>query len=140
MGHHLAAEQHQILKSFIKQFLVEKNDRLTQDHAIELTYITRLLNNVFDTCLDFKVSVTDVYKIFEEYGYAYSVVVPKQATRTETPYIETNSCAIYITISPITILELKAVAACRKIGYTNTKMLQIEDALIKLRAFWATTI
>jgi hypothetical protein len=140
MGHNLAVEEHRILKSFIKQFLVEKNDSLIQNHAIELTYITKLLNSVFDTCFDFKVSVTDVYRIFEEYGYVHSITGPKLSIWTETSHIEANSCAIYITISPITILELKAVAASRKIGYTTAEMFQIEEALVKLRAFWATAI
>ncbi|WDO11632.1 hypothetical protein MH928_09835 [Flavobacterium sp. WW92] len=140
MAHNLTAHEHRILKSFIKQFLVEKNDRLIQDHAIELTCMTRLLNSVFATCFDFKASVTDVFKIFEEYGYTLSVAEPKQTARAERPYLETNSRAIYINISPITILELKAVAACRKIGHTTAEMLQIEDALMKLRAFWTTTI
>jgi hypothetical protein len=99
-----------------------------------------LLNSVFDTCFDFKVSVTDVYRIFEEYGYVHSIAGPKLSIWTETSHIEANTCAIYITISPITILELKAVAASRKIGYTTAEMFQIEDALVKLRAFWATAI
>lgn len=131
MEQNLSKAQHEILKCFINDFLPE-NDRLIQDPVIELTYITRILNSLFQVWFNFKIQAADLFAIFEEYRYAFSVVEPRRASRKETPYIETNSGAIYVGIPPLAIQELELVIphlndnAIAKTARTQELMAQLE--------------
>ena len=136
MEYNLTTRQYQIVSGFVKSFLPE-NNRLIQDPLIELTYITKVLTSIFDEYFDFNVRVEDVFGIFEEYGYALSVVEPSHASKTGSPYVRTNSGNIYINISPLIIRELEMISIYNKDKDAIIKTSQLQDVLLKLKTFEA---
>ncbi|RWW96757.1 hypothetical protein [Flavobacterium cerinum] len=108
---------------------------MIQDPLIELTYITKILTSIFDEYFDFNVGVEDVFGIFEEYGYALSVVEPRHASKTGSPYVRTNSGNIYINISPLIIRELEMISIYNKDKDAIIKTPQLQDVLLKLKTF-----
>jgi hypothetical protein len=136
MEYNLTKRQYQIVNDFVKSFLPE-NNRLIQNPLIELTYITKVLTSIFDEYFDFNVSVEDVFGIFEEYGYALSVVEPRHASQTGSPYVRTNSDNIYINISPFIIKELEMINIYNNDKDAIIKTLQLQNILLKLKTFEA---
>lgn len=135
MEQHLTAVQREVLKSFILDFLPD-NESLIKNSKVELIYITKVLNRLFNKWFDFNISVANVFEIFEEEGYALSVVEPLKADCKESPYIKTNSSSIYISISSLIVNELEEIIA-HHLKDLNPKTKEGQDLLVRLSSFMA---
>lgn len=135
MEQYLTTVQREVLKSFILDFLPD-NESLIKNSKVELIYITKVLNRLFSKWFDFNISVADVFEIFEEEGYALSVVEPLKADSKESPYIKTNSSSIYISISSLIVNELEEIIA-HHLKDINPKTKEGRELLVRLSSFMA---
>lgn len=92
------------LQNFIQLYLPERN-KLVRSKLNELTTVTESMNSFFKP-LNIEFSTSDIFKVFSNLSYPISVVEPMIRERNTSPYKDTNSRDIYISIKSGAVKKL----------------------------------
>ena len=122
-----------MITRFITSFLPEVIT-VNKSSNTELTYVTGILNILFTKMYGMHLNPDLIFEAFESLTYGISVIEPRKPSRTSQPYIETNSHAIFINISPLTMHDMEILANYEE---NNNKSLSMEsgELLLKLELF-----